>query len=190
MPVSRTIQFGFAVCACSAALFAGLAQAQERLPFRLGGENGDLNGSRYIKPGALLFATFDSNQDLIITDSEIESGARRAFINADADADGVLTPLEQRSWAGRIGSENDVLANPTTFPATIPGQVTEDEFVAGLKLFSQRFVDQDPEAESKEVLVKNFTFEPDRGRRPDRENDEIERLRRPVISERRQTNGL
>lgn len=188
MSVSRTTQLRLAAIACSAALLAGAAQAQERLPFRPGGDNGDLNGSRYIKPGALLFATFDSNQDLVITDEEIEAGARRAFAIADADGDGILTPLEQRSWAGKIGSENDVLANPTTFPAALPGQVTEDEFVAGLKLFSQRFVD--PDAEIKEVLVRNFTFEPERGRRPERESDELERLRRPVISDRRNSNGL
>ncbi|GEM_PF-3964530 len=169
-------------------LAAPMASAQERLPIRLGGA-GDLNGARYIKPGALLFATFDTNQDFVISEEEIESGARRTFQLADADGNGVMTPLEQRDWALKIGSDTDVIANPTTFPSGIPGQVNEEEFVFGLQTFAQRF--QDPDDADQRILVKNFTFEPDRSRRQDRKDeDELERVRRPVISDRRDANGI
>lgn len=188
MSVCKISRLALASGACFAALVCGTASAQERLPFRFGAENGELNGSRYVKPGALLFATFDANQDLVITEAEIEAGATRAFETADADGDGILTPLEQRSWAGKIGSENDVLANPTTFPAARPGQVTQAEFASGLVLFSKRFID--PETEAVDVMMRDLTFEPERARRPDRETDELERLRRPTISQRRETNGL
>ena len=135
-----------------------------------------------------MFATFDTNQDFEISTDEIEAGAKRTFLIADADGNGVMTPLEQRDWALKIGSDTDVIANPTTFPSGIPGQVNETEFVFGLQTFAQRF--RDPEDPENRILVKDFTFAPDRARRQDRKDDELERVRRPVISDRRDANGM
>lgn len=159
---------------------SGLASAQERLPYR-GGANSDLTGARYIKAGALLLATFDANKDLEISKEEIQYGARLAFVYADGDGNGQITPLEQRAWAGRLTSETDVIANPSLFPSAIPGMVTEDEFVIGLETFAQRFEGQDGK-----VLLSNLTFEPNRpGREDDPELDDgIERLKRPVVGDR------
>ena len=54
------------------------ASAQERLPFS-GGMGGDLAGAMLVKPGGILFSTFDANKDFEITEDEIEVGARQAF---------------------------------------------------------------------------------------------------------------
>ncbi|MAP94392.1 MAG: hypothetical protein CMK07_05515 [Ponticaulis sp.] len=163
------------------------ASAQERLPFS-GGMGGDLAGAMLVKPGGILFSTFDANKDFEITEDEIEVGARQAFVFADADGDGYMSPLEQRNWAGRISSESDVLANPTTFLSALPGQVTEDEFVEGLLTFSQRFADA---SEDGRIFIRDFSFTPDR---PSARNVEaeggLERLRRPVITDRPNAGGL
>lgn len=164
--------------------------AQERLPYRGGdaiGQNDPRAGARYVHPGALLLAMLDENKDLEITGDEIESGARLAFVHADQDQNGVLTPLEQRAWAGRLSSETDLIANPRIFPSAIPNQVTEEEFVFGIITLSQRFEDEDGR-----VFMSALTFAPENTRRDDDNvvEDDIERLRRPQISDHRNTNGF
>jgi len=164
--------------------------AQERLPYRGGdaiGQNDPRAGARYVHPGALLLAMLDENKDLEITEDEIDAGARLAFIHADQDQNGVLTPLEQRAWAGRLSSETDLIANPRIFPSAIPNQVTEAEFVFGIITLSQRFQNEDGR-----VFMSALTFAPENARRDEDEvvEDDIERLRRPQISDHRNANGL
>ena len=160
------------------------ASAQERLPFRGNGPEGEhFAGARYVKPGALLLASFDADHDLEITPTEIETGARIAFAVADEDGNGYLTPIEQRNWAARLTSHDDILGNPSLFAPVTPGMVLEDEFVRGLEIFAQRF-----ENSEGEILFSALTFEPDQGRRDDnRPDDDLERLRRPTITERPQS---
>ena len=153
---TRKIPGSYFLDSSPACFWSGAALAQERLPYRGGpGQNPDQTGARFIKAGALLLATFDANKDLIISPAEIEEGARLAFVYADADGSGELTPLEQRAWAGRVTSDTDVIANPSLFPSAIPGMVTADEFVIGLVTFAQRFED-----DAGQVLLSNLTFEP------------------------------
>ena len=152
--------------------------AQDRLPVPGNGIGGG-EGVRLVKPGAILFASFDSNMNTVIELTEIEAGAKKAFGFADENADGALSPIEQRAWAGKVASETDVIANPRLFPARIPGQVSEEEFVIGLTTFAERFADEDGV-----IYLSSLSFTPERGR--DRGNDDdVQRLRRPVIGDRR-----
>lgn len=88
---------------------------------------------RIVRAGAMVFASFDANLDGAVTDAEVAEGAVRSFRVADGDADGVLSGLEQGDWARRVGSGPDVLSNPMTFDADLDRQVTEAEFVAGIR---------------------------------------------------------
>lgn len=160
-------------------LACGTATAQlERLPLR-GGPGGSQD-MQMIRSGALLIASFDSNHDFMVTDEEIETGARNTFAVADSDGNNVVSPLEQRAWAARISGEDNVLGNASLFVSMIPGQVSEDEFVAGLKIFSDRFRD-----EEGQIYFTGLTFDmPTRpADRPEGKED-LARLKRPNISDR------
>ena len=173
------MRFSVISLACLASLCVPmLAEAQERLPFRGGPDDRSMSGARFIKPGALLLASFDRNHDLLITSEEIEAGASLAFQAADTDGSAYLTPIEQRNWATRITSEDDVLGNPSLFISSTPGQVLEAEFISGLQIFAQRFED-----ENGEIRFTELTFEPQARDRNDREDDggDLERLRRPSV---------
>lgn len=170
------------VSACLLGLTGALimpAMAQvERIPFRGEGPRGDdIGDARFLRSGALLIASFDADHDFVVTDAEIEAGARNTFKFADADGSGGVSPLEQRAWAGRITSETDVLGNASLFISATPGHVSEDEFVAGLKTFAGRFRNEDGD-----ILFSALTFEPkakDKSKQPD---DDVARLRRPTVS--------
>ena len=164
-------------------LMAGLTfspvMAQERIPFSGDDPRGDhIGDARFLRSGALLIASFDANHDFLITDEEIIAGARNTFKYADADQDGSMSPLEQRAWAARITSEKDVLGNSSLFISAIPGQVSEDEFVAGLRIFSDRFRDADGN-----IRFVDLTFEPQRPEKGNNRPEERVPMRRPNVDE-------
>ena len=142
----------------------GLAQAQDRgpdrLPERTLGPNVSPQGVRVLMPGGLLLASYDANGDLMISPEEIREGARRSFQYADRDADGILTPLEQKDWAIRITDENDPAANPTVFDPNLDRQVLEEEFVSGMLTLSEILADDEGN-----VRFEDLSRVPDRSRR-------------------------
>ncbi len=66
-----------------------------------------------LRPGALLFAGFDTNNDYKIDKSEIKAGIEAAFSFADKNKDGKLSLVELESWRRlALGSEH---ASPTNY---------------------------------------------------------------------------
>lgn len=150
------------------------AQVERIKPSGNGAMAGVAGQARYIHSGALLLASFDTNQDFLVTDAEIESGARNTFKIADADNDGFMTAIEQRNWASKITGEGDVLENSQFFHSEIPNQVTEDEFVNGIQIFSTNF-----ENEDGNILFTSFIVTPkDKEKKADEVDSKLERLRR------------
>lgn len=99
------------------------------------------DGVRTVRPGALLFASFDTNHDGRITREEFDAGARASFGVADANGDGVISGFEQNDWAKAVGTDNDILSNPMTFDTDLDRNVTEAEFVAGLRRIAEPIAD-------------------------------------------------
>jgi hypothetical protein len=90
-------------------------------------------GVRVVRPGALLFASFDQNFDGKITPAEIDAGAAGAFTAADRNGDGVMSGFEQNDWAAQMGGGADILSNPMTFDVDLDRSVSKPEFVIGIK---------------------------------------------------------
>ena len=90
-------------------------------------------GVRVVRPGALLFASFDQNFDGKITPAEIDAGAAGAFTAADRNGDGVMSGFEQNDWAAHMGGGADILSNPMTFDVDLDRSVSKAEFVIGIK---------------------------------------------------------
>lgn len=79
-------------------------------------------------PGGGLFISFDEDENGAVVMTEIEAGIARAFDEADADGNGVLTALEQQAWAGDLPTRDDTLANPVRFDPNLDRRVSLDEF--------------------------------------------------------------
>ena len=90
-------------------------------------------GVRIVRPGALLFASFDRNFDGRITQAEIEAGASGAFAAADRNGDGAISGFEQNDWADQMGGGADILSNPMTFDVDLDRSVSKTEFAIGIK---------------------------------------------------------
>ncbi len=79
-------------------------------------------------PGGGLFISFDANGDGVVVEDEIEAGIARAFDEADADGNGVLTALEQQAWARDLPTRDETLANPVRFDPNLDRRVSPEEF--------------------------------------------------------------
>jgi hypothetical protein len=90
-------------------------------------------GVRIVKPGALLFASYDTDQNGRITRAEVDAGAQRSFTLADTNKDGEVAGFEQTAWAESVGSIDDVLTNPMSFDVNLDKRITPAEFASGLR---------------------------------------------------------
>jgi hypothetical protein len=98
-------------------------------------------GVKVVTPGALVFASFDSNLDGTISKEEIAAGATRAFQVADRNTDGAITGFEQTDWATAMGDATGVLANAMTFDIDLDRSVTPSEFAAGMHRIAGQIAD-------------------------------------------------
>jgi hypothetical protein len=139
LPVLAQLLTGLALTVAFAAPAAAQSSTVDRVD-RVPGASvpgpGRNEAVRLVKPGALLFASFDRNFDGVITPEEIDVGAAGAFAAADKNKDGVISGFEQSDWATLIGAGNDVFSNPMAFDLDLDRAVTPAEFAVGIKRFA------------------------------------------------------
>ena len=129
--------------------FSAEAQADEDELLRLPGQ-GEVRDDALrqrakadrLKPGAGLFITFDQDNDGRISQSEIASGIPAAFEDADNNADGYLTALEQQDWAQGLPTRDDSLANPFRFDPNLDRRVDLDEFTLVISNLGRDYADE------------------------------------------------
>jgi len=127
----------WAVCLAAAVLIT--ACAPQHGPQRGGGRggpggapdgvHGGFRGGLIVRPIALVFADFDLNHDRTVSETEFAAGAATAWDEADANADGGVTPFEFADWAlAAMGAENP---NPgrIAFDRNLDTRITRDEFL-------------------------------------------------------------
>ena len=72
--------------------------------------------------------SFDTDLDGKITPTELANGINAAFLEADSNSDGYLSPLEQLSWAENQPTRDDTLGNPARFDPNLDRRASFDEF--------------------------------------------------------------
>lgn len=122
--------------------------------------SGPGNGGRADEPirallsgDAMMFVSFDADNDLSVSGAEIETGLAREFARADVNSDGQLQPIEFQTWAnavlggGQLGPyrldfdrnvdnvitraeyENEIRARVREYDENEDGALTRSEFV-------------------------------------------------------------
>ena len=121
--------------ACGTPAFAQDNDTIDRIAGQVSPGGGPMapHGVKVVAPGALVYARFDADLDGKITVAEIDAGAAVAFAAADSNGDQHITGFEQTDWAGRMGSQVDLMSNAMTFDIDLDRSVTRAEFTAGLK---------------------------------------------------------
>ncbi|MBU6318673.1 MAG: hypothetical protein KGS00_03395 [Alphaproteobacteria bacterium] len=151
----------------------------DRIPGVAGVRTADLGrseGVRLVRPGALLFASFDRNADARVTRQEVADGAAASFALADKNGDGVVSGFEQSDWSLRVGAQNDVLSNPMLFDVDLDRSVTPAEFAAGLQRLADALADPETKAIPFDRLVQALSPP---GQEPDEKSS-----RGPLASQR------
>jgi len=122
-------------CLCLACGFgSGQAHADDDGLVRLPGQGELKPDATYIEgigrlvPGGGLLLSFDADQDMQITPDEISAGIEAAFLKADENEDGRITPLEQIKWTETLPTRDASLANPARFDPNLDRSVRDEEF--------------------------------------------------------------
>ncbi|MEO1659734.1 MAG: hypothetical protein AAFR51_02000 [Pseudomonadota bacterium] len=135
-----------------------------------------------LKPGAGLFITFDEDQNGRISADEIDAGIPVAFRDADQNADGYLTALEQQDWAAGLPTRDDSLANPFRFDPNLDRRVDIDEFTLVINNLGLDYADE----VSGDILVADLKAPP---QRKDRRRDQIDEALREGRAQRGPAQG-
>jgi hypothetical protein len=77
---------------------------------------------------AMLFVSFDSDNDLHITSAEIEAGITREFARADANHDGTIGPLEFQTWSSTVLGGQQTAPYRLDFDRNVDNVITPKEF--------------------------------------------------------------
>ena len=83
-----------------------------------------------LKLGGGLLASFDTDEDGIVSRADLAAGIEAAFADADTNEDGELTALEQQAWARSLPTRDNSLANPVRFDPNLDRRVSFEEFSA------------------------------------------------------------
>ncbi|MEO1028201.1 MAG: hypothetical protein AAFX02_03995 [Pseudomonadota bacterium] len=107
-------------------------------------------------PGGGLLLSFDTNGNGIIETAELEAGIDAAFMQADANGSGSLTPLEQQSWAESLPTYDASLANPVRFDPNLNQVVSPKEFKTVIRSLAADHKDE----ETGTLLVSKLMIKP------------------------------
>jgi hypothetical protein len=77
---------------------------------------------------ALVFVSFDANDDLLVDAGEIEAGVTREWARADTSGDGMLAPLEYGAWAESALGGNQLPPFRLDFDRNVDNSISETEF--------------------------------------------------------------
>lgn len=120
---------------------------------------------------ALLFASFDANNDLVIDNAEIEAGMAREWTRADANNDGELGPIEFQSWMTVALGGSNAPPYRLDFDRNVDNVITRAEFETEMRA---RAADYDENADGALARAEFLREQP----RPQMMMDGRERARR------------
>lgn len=116
----------------------------------------EVETGQQLVPGGVLFLGFDVNNNGEIDADEIDLGIATAFLEADANQSGYMTPIEQQSWAESLRPFDASLANPVRFDPNLDRRVSEDEFTLVIRHLTDGLKDE----ETGKLLVSSLVQTP------------------------------
>ncbi len=132
------------------------------------------------RPGALLFAGFDSNSDYIIERAEVSAGISRAFTRADKDNSRSLSLVELEGWrVAALGSEHAAPSN-FAFAPNFARSVSRETFAKVLTDLADRLDKDDQSVMDGKIYLSDLlkNYRPPRQRKNDNCIDQIREERR------------
>lgn len=97
------------------------------------GRGGQLQESKITRPVALFFTSLDTNDDFIVSKSELDDAIPREFGRADTDQSGVLTGFEMADWCALVLGDKEAQPDLRAMDNDLNYTVTEHEFAVALR---------------------------------------------------------
>lgn len=116
----------FALVACAAvgltACAGGAGSSENRTPIRA-----------LLSADALMFSSFDTDDDLNVTTAEVQAGIAREFTRADTNGDGSLQPIEFGNWSNTVLGGSQIGPYRLDFDRNVDNAITREEFESELR---------------------------------------------------------
>ncbi len=116
------------IAVSAVALLAGCMGPKRPPPGAAAGPGPD--SPRILRAGGLLFASFDADQDYVVSPSEFDVGIAKSFEHADTNRSGRLDLHEFQSWSGKVLDSNGAAPDWITLDVDENGGVDREEFYA------------------------------------------------------------
>ena len=97
------------------------------------GPGRQLQEAKITRPIALLFTSLDTNDDFIVSKSELDDAIPREFGRADADKSGVLSGFEMADWCTLVLGDKEAQPDLRAMDNDLNYTVTEQEFAVALR---------------------------------------------------------
>lgn len=81
-----------------------------------------------ISADALVFTSFDTDNDMRVTSAELDAGITREFARADANHDGSLQPIEFQNWSNAALGGQMLPPYRLDFDRNVDNVITAEEF--------------------------------------------------------------
>jgi hypothetical protein len=107
------------IVACAAAALAGCAGGGREAPERI---------NAILSADAVMYGSFDADDDLQVTLAELEAGVTREFARADANSDGSLSPIEYQNWSNVALGGGQLPPYRLDFDRNVDNIITAEEF--------------------------------------------------------------
>lgn len=103
---------------------------------------------------ALMFVSFDADDDLTTSAAEIEAGLAREFTRGDTNADGSLQPLEFQNWSGTALGGSQMGPYRLDFDRNVDNVITREEFDTEIRARSRDYDTNEDGALTRPELVR------------------------------------
>lgn len=145
--------------------FLILAACASSPPERPGGKDArrsapPMSTGAMARPIAVVFATMDTNQDRVVSASELAVGIKTEWALADANNDEITSAVEIGEWAEISLGSRDTLPNHMSFDRNLSGSITQTEFA---ERFALEFEQLDTNADQRLTRSELFIVLPARG---------------------------
>ncbi len=103
---------------------------------------------------ALMFVSFDADDDLRTTNAEVEAGLAREFARADTSGDGVLQPIEFQNWSNAVLGGAQMGPYRLDFDRNVDNVITREEFAAEITARMRDYDENQDGAGSRAEFVR------------------------------------
>lgn len=105
---------------------------------------------------AIMFGTFDTNADFLVSNAEVEAGIVQEWARMDANSDGSVSPIEYQNWSNLVLGGGQLPPYRLDFDRNVDNIITQEEFRTELLTRAREYDSNEDGSISRAEFVRNL----------------------------------